>query len=274
MIIFDFVQVMTSIGCFAWLAAGIQDNGDVFDGRLFYPTLALLSLAFQVTRAIMLAMEKEMFGYVEESDSNGEAAGVFKNMGRLVCIMAAVSFLVATFGPPRKGDTLSFVAMFPVIGALRLLTVLTKPETASGDDEEKSSETETEASETEAEDPIEHPEEPASASIWQRTVNAFRSIGRAVVEGWTFVTSLPWSHIVETVAAFGASLALTYAYWTLTEDALTWLASFFALFVPIIAGKAEAKDWLSSSSSFLILQGCHVTMALSQYHLFRCYILL
>jgi hypothetical protein len=43
------LQLMATFGCFVWLAAGLQ-GGVVFGGKFFFPTLALLSLAFQVTR--------------------------------------------------------------------------------------------------------------------------------------------------------------------------------------------------------------------------------
>jgi len=269
------VQIMTSVGCFAWLAAGHR-YGVVFNEKLFYPSLALLSMAFQVSRAIMYLSEKEMFGYADEnSDIDGKSsAGVFKNVGRLVCIAATICFLAAVFGPPREGHHLSFVVLFPVVGAIRLVIVLTKSEDAASSEESS----ETEASEPETEDAAERPEQKGEVSIWQRTVNAIWSVARTALQaslgGWTLIVSLPWSRIVETVAAFGASAALTYAYWTLTEDHLTWLSSFFALFVPIVAGKAEAKKLLSGSTALLIIQGCQVTMAVSQYHLFRSYILL
>jgi hypothetical protein len=322
------LQIMATFGCFAWLAAGLQ-GGVVFGGKLFFPTLALFSLAFQVTRALLLNTEKEMYGYVEKSaDSNEKAASTFKTMGRFVCLEAAFCFLVATFGFPKEGDCLSWVALFPLVGALRLCNEYTKPEAAPAsvtdngtatiipaeekvEDVKEPAGTETEAAKPEAvveekkeeaksgevESPTEQPEpaaegqateqqpeEPAKVSICQKTRNAVCNVTGKVVasvkkvvgtgvcvacQGFNKVASLPWNHIVETVAAIGASAAIAYAYWTLTEDNLVWLMPFFNLAVPVIAGKVEAKNWLSGQTTFLVTEASHVAMAATQYYLFR-----
>ena len=325
------LQIMASFGCFTWLAAGLQ-GGVVFGGKLFFPTLALFSLAFQVARALMLNTEKEMFGYVEKSHgSNEKAASTFRIMGRFVCLKAAFCFLVATFGLPREGDYLPLVALFPFLGALRLVTEYTKPEAARAavtdngaataipaeDKEEEvkepsGTETETAVGEEkkeeekagEAESPSEQPEpaagepaaeeqaveqqpqpeEPAKVSFCQKVRNAVSSgtgkvvagvkaaagtSARITCEGWNKVASLPWNNIAETVSALGASAALAYAYWTLTEDHLVWLMPFFNVAVPLIAAKVEGKKWLRGQTTFLITEACHVAMAATQYYLFR-----
>ena len=323
------MQIMGSFGCFAWLAAGLQ-GGVVFGGKLFFPTLALFSLAFQVTRALMLNTEKEMFGYYEKSqDSNEKAASTFRLMGRFVCLKAAFCLLVATFGLPREGDCLSLITLFPLLGAIRLVIEYTKPEAAApaavtdngtatlipAEEKEaeaqEASETETEAAKpeaaveekkeeekvVEAESPSDQPEEaaaeqaadpqpeePTKVSICQKTRNAVCCITAKVVggvkmavgtgarvtcEGWNKVASLPWNYIVETVAALGASVAIAYAYWTLTEDNLVWLMPFLNLAVPLIAGKVEEKNWLSPQTTFLMTEASHVAMAATQYYLFR-----
>ncbi len=43
-----YLKALAIVGCFLWLAAGLQ-GGVVFDGKLHFPSLALLSVGIQVS---------------------------------------------------------------------------------------------------------------------------------------------------------------------------------------------------------------------------------
>jgi len=122
------LQLMATFGCFVWLAAGLQ-GGVVFGGKFFFPTLALLSLAFQVTRGMQHLAEKEMYGYVEKSeDSSENAAKVFRTVSRFVCLKSSLCLCVATFGLPRDGDYLPLISLLPAVGFVRLILEYCRPE--------------------------------------------------------------------------------------------------------------------------------------------------
>ncbi len=42
-----FLKFLATVGCFLWMASGLQ-GGIVFDGKLAFPSLALLSVGLQV----------------------------------------------------------------------------------------------------------------------------------------------------------------------------------------------------------------------------------
>jgi uncharacterized membrane protein YesL len=51
------IQVALTLGCFLWMAAGLQ-GGVVFGGKFFFPTLAIFSVGLQMVRAIQHISDK------------------------------------------------------------------------------------------------------------------------------------------------------------------------------------------------------------------------
>lgn len=97
-----FLAGMAWMGCFLETAAGLQ-GGVVFGGKLFYPSLALMALAVQACRYMLLNLEKEVYGYghVEAETKDNK---VCKTIAAFAAIMRCESvffFALAAFGLPK-----------------------------------------------------------------------------------------------------------------------------------------------------------------------------
>jgi len=121
------------------------------------------------------------------------------------------------------------------------------------------------------------PEEPAKPSFVVKACERVAAIVRGTVTKSKCVTvslthkiaSLPWDLIVSKTASIGTALALTYAYWSLTEDYCVFAIPLVCHLVPILAGKAESKNWLSRRGAHLATEISLLAAAGTQYYLFR-----
>ena len=106
-------------------------------------------------------------------------------------------------------------------------------------------------------------------SSLKNLVNLVRKI---VIDTLNKIVSLPWNSIIEITASIGTTVAMALAYWTLTEDNAVWLIPICTRVMPMIAAKAEAKNWVSAGTVFLANEASSVIVAGAQYYLFRSYI--
>lgn len=86
------------------------------------------------------------------------------------------------------------------------------------------------------------------------------------------VLALPWESIFTLTTSVGTSLAVTLAYWSLTEDYAVLIMPAVCHFLPYVASKAQAKGWLSERGSNLSVELSQLAASASQYYLFRTYI--
>lgn len=301
------------------MAAGLQ-GGVIFGGKLFLPTLAMFSVAFQMTRMIEYNAEKETHGYgVKQVAQEGPGAKVQKYFGHFICLETSLFFCLATFGVPKFNaeDLAPLLTFFPAVAMTQQLLNYFQPEAAAAPveaavvpaqtditdngnatkvaegeepvqeeaaavievEEEAAAvkEVEEKPVETAAEETLEaeptpeveaavekdedaKPEEAAkppavcliktaaakllckAACLICATVTKIKAVAVEAVEK---VLSLPWSYIVAMTSSVGTGLALTYAYWTLTEDYAVLIIPAVCHLLPMAAAKAQAKNWIS-----------------------------
>jgi len=293
------------------MAAGVQ-GGVVFGGKLFFPSIALLSMASQVARIFTHVIDKEMHGYgprQEAKDPRYEKVMSYFGIGS--CEFMVLLFSFATFGVPSiGGDVLPWFSLFPMLANFKrsngyfqaealpcaadgvVLTDVTDNGTAtkiseSGEGEEKANAAEASEAQPPAEEPVPEkveapvaeaePAKPSAlcvalgrlASVIGQTCLSLRASAECLAQS---VLGLPWDSIFTTVASIGTSLAITFAYWTLTEDLIVVIMPAICHFVPYVAGKAQDKGLLTERGNSLAVELCHLGAAASQYYIFRTYI--
>jgi hypothetical protein len=127
------LQTLATFGCFLWMAAGLQ-GGVIFGGKLFLPTLALFSVAFQMSRMIQYNADKETYGYgVGQVAHEGPGAKVQKYFGHFVCLETSFFFCLATFGMPKFNaeDLVPLLTIFPAVSMAQQLLEYFQPEAAA-----------------------------------------------------------------------------------------------------------------------------------------------
>ena len=115
------------------MAAGLQ-GGVIFGGKLFLPTLALFSVAFQMSRMIQYNAEKETTGYgVRQVAQEGPGAKIQKYFGHFVCLETSLFFCLATFGVPKFNaeDLVPLLTFFPAVAMTQQLLNYFQPEAAA-----------------------------------------------------------------------------------------------------------------------------------------------
>ena len=299
-------------------------GGVVFGGKLFFPSLAIFSVAFQMVRIIQSNAEKEIYGYGENPEAKeGTAAKVQGIFGHFICLEMSLFFCLATFGMPKFNaeNLLPLVSLFPAVAMIQQALNFYQPESVAAaavvqteitdngnatkiqedvvaeepakveeaapaveNNEEKKDEPEAKGDSEQAadndkkpEEAEKKPEEPAKPNLVCKACECFASVVRGTVNKSKSVTvcltqkvaSLPWDLIVSKTASIGTALALTYAYWSLTEDYSVLVIPVVCHLVPIIAGKAESKNWLSRRGAHLATEISLLAAAATQYHLFR-----
>ena len=119
-----------TLGCFFWLAGGLQ-GGVVFGGKFFFPTVALLSMVLQMVRMTEYCIDKEIYGYGEKQEpKEGVAAKVHRFLGKILCVGMSFFFCVATFGFPTLDgeDLLPWISVFPFVAQMQQTIVFFQPE--------------------------------------------------------------------------------------------------------------------------------------------------
>lgn len=121
-----------TLGCFFWLAAGLQ-GGVVFGGKFFFPTVALFSMVIQMVRMTEYCIDKEIYGYGEKQEpKEGVSAKLHSFLGRMLCVEMSLCFCVATFGLPALDgqDLLPWISVFPLIAHMQQTIAFFQPEEA------------------------------------------------------------------------------------------------------------------------------------------------
>lgn len=88
------------------------------------------------------------------------------------------------------------------------------------------------------------------------------------------IKGLPWDCIVGLITTYGGAAAITYAYWTLTEDNLVFVAPSISLLGPHVLAKIQEKNWLDAKGAHLANEALKTVSIGVHYYIYKTYITL
>lgn len=290
-------------GTFFQMTSGIQ-TGLLFGGKLFFPSLLLMSLVCQFVKLVLIQLDKEIYGWgyneeVKKDERLTKTLTAFRNC----CSAESVGFLaLAAFGLPQweqNPDLSTWLVVIPFLSMYKdakdyfdnnslvdksvtekqngdvVAKETTKPvETKKPEpakDEKKA------APEKSAEPATNSTEEPkkacglkalgcnACATVCRLTSTVTRPICNAVF----FINSkVEWELITNLILRYGVVATFTWTFWTLTEDPIVLGFPLFSTFVPMAISKFVAGK-VSKNWETVLMEMCLCGSSGLQYYIYK-----
>lgn len=86
------------------------------------------------------------------------------------------------------------------------------------------------------------------------------------------ILSLPWGCLCNLLSTVGLTLAMTFAFWTLTEDPLVFVAPSVSILAPILIEKLQNKEILDANSAHVTSELLKTVTLGVHYYIHRSHI--
>lgn len=302
------IQQLSLWGSLLFMLNGLQ-GGVVFGGKLYHPTIAFVAILCQCFKATFENFRLDMVGIGHDKVSNEQRFNtVYDAYKKVFGYEVAFYLLLGTFGLPQlnlNGDPNTWLVGLPLLaigyygqhGFLDAVAPIEKTD-ANGTPpqvaEEKKAEEEPKKAEEPAAEEKKEDEEKKDETKEEKKVSPVNQVlemvcgavckccsaCKACVDKVCCLVNLvkdkilglPWMCLYELLTTVGITVALTYAFWTLTEDNLVFVAPSVSILAPYLLDKVQEKNWLDAKGAHLATEVLKTAVCGVQYHLFRTHI--